>query len=84
MTTLMSDQFEEKNTNDIEAPTGHSSKRRGPDDEDEDQGGETGLRKPKASAPGPGKHPEDTKGEVIADKHQRVKDKKETKASNNG
>ena len=75
---LTSDQSEEKNTNDIQAPTGHSSKRRGPDDEDEDRRGETGLRKPNANAPGPGKHPKDTKGEVIADKHQRGKDEKET------
>jgi len=84
MTTLKSDQFEEKNTNDIQTPTRHSSKRRGPDDEDEDRRGETGLRKPNTSAPRPGKHPEDTKGEVIANKHERGKDEKETKASNNG
>ena len=74
--TLTSDQSEEKNPNDIHAPTGHSSKHRGPDDEDEDRKGETGLRKPNANAPGPGKHPEDTKGEVIAEKHQRGKDGK--------
>ena len=54
MTTLTSDQFEEKNTNDIQAATSHSLKRRGPDDEDEDRRGETGLRKPNANAPGPG------------------------------
>ena len=40
----------------------------GPDDKYENRRGETGMRKPNANAPGPGKHPEDTKGEVIAAK----------------
>ena len=37
--------FEDNNTNDIQAQTGHSSKHRGPDGEDEDRRGEMGLRK---------------------------------------
>ena len=50
----------------------------------EDRRGKTGLGKPNANAPGPGKHPKDTKGEVIADKHQRGKGENKARAINNG